>query len=299
MKFIFYKVFVIFIVASNCLKAQNKLAYELTIGEQFKVHQIAKQVIQQDMSGQKHELNNLIESDFLFIVESANDSLYRLGFTFNRFKMVSSSNLIGEVISVNTDEDITEDNIEGKIFAQIVNVNLVMNMYKNGKIKSVEGSDKLISKMVDVLGNVDLLTKEVMRESMKKEFSNKSLASSFEQMTYIYPIHAVNIGDTWTNTFTGDLSSLNTWTLESITKDDINITGTSSVSFKTSDTDVDMILDGEMTSSIKTSTSTGFAKIMTTSSFVKGNSIMHTMNNLKVPTTITSNITYKIEKHVQ
>lgn len=299
MKFIFYKVFVIFIVASNCLKAQNKLAYELAIGEQFKVHQIAKQVIQQDMSGQKHELNNLIESDFLFIVESANDSLYRLGFTFNRFKMVSSSNLIGEIISVNTDEDITEDNIEGKIFAQIVNVNLVMNMYKNGKIKSVEGSDKLISKMVDVLGNVDLFTKEVMRESMKKEFSNKSFASSFEQMTYIYPIHLVNIGDTWTNTFTGDLSSLNTWTLESITKDDINITGTSSVSFKTSDTDVDMILDGEMTSSIKISTSTGFAKIMTTASFVKGNSIMHTMNNLKVPTTITSNITYKIEKHVQ
>lgn len=299
MKFNLYSAFAIFIVMSNSLKAQNKLAYELAIGEQFMVHQIADQVITQDMKAHKHEMSNRLESDFLFTVENANDSLYTLNFTYDRFKMESSSNLLGQLISINTEEDLTSTTIQNKIFAQILNVNLTMTMYKNGKIKSVIGSDKLISKMINVLGDVDDLTKEVMKESMKKEFGNKSLALSLEQMTYIYPNTSVQIGDSWTNTFTGELSSTNTWTLKSITQDDINITGVSSVSFKTSDADMDMILNGDMTSFIKTSVSTGFAKIMTTTSVVKGYSLMHTENNLKAPTTITSNITYKIEKHVQ
>ncbi len=299
MKFIFYKAFAILIVTSNCLQAQNKLAYKLAIGEQFTVHQTANQVIKQKLEDHEHEMNNHLESDFLFTVENANDSLYKLNFTYDSFKMVSSSNILGQIISVNTATNNPDNTIQNKIFAQIVDVNLKMTMYKNGKIKSVEGSDKLISKMIQELGDVDELTKEVIKESMQKEFGNKSLALNFEQMTYIYPNTSVNIGDTWTNTFTGELSSTNTWTLTGITKEDINITGKSRVSFRTSDFDMDMILDGDMISSIQTSTSNGFVKLMTTTSVVKGYSILHTENKQKAPTTITSNITYKIEKHVQ
>ena len=299
MNCIFSKAFIIFIIASSGLKAQNNLAYKLTIGDQFKVRQIAKQAIVQDINGQKHNMNNLLESDFMFYVENSNDSLYRIRFKFDRFKMVSSSNLMGTIIAVDTDAMVTDDNVEGKIFAQIVNMSLTMNMYKNGKIKSVEGSDKLISKMVSVLGNMDDLTKDVITESMRKEFSNNSLAMSFEQMTYIYPNTLVNVGDTWSNTFSGELSSSNSWTLESKTKNNLNISGKSLVSFKTSDAEMDMILNGDMVTTATTSIETGFATLMTSTSTVKGFSIIQNTNNLKVPTTITSHITYKIEKHVQ
>ena len=127
-----------------------------------------------------------------------------------------------------------------KIFAQLVNVDLTMKMYKNGKIKSIEGSDKLISNMVNAVGDLDDFTKEVMKESMKGEFSNESLAMSFEQMTYIYPNKTVKTGDSWENDFEGDLSSKNTWTLESINKDDIIITGKSIVNFVTNDNDIEI-----------------------------------------------------------
>jgi hypothetical protein len=71
------------------------------------------------------------------------------------------------------------------------------------------------------------------------------------------------------------------------------------VNFFNKDTDVGMKLKGDMTSNLTTSLKTGFIKTMTTTSTVIGNSIMHRMNDLKIPTTISSNITYKIKKHVQ
>ena len=299
MKPFFTTILVAFIATTSLISAQTSLAYNLKVGDQFKVSQVANQDIVQDMNGKKHEMKNLLEGDFTFIVEEINDSLYGLKFKFDRFKMVSSSNLIGEIMNINTNDSIADDDIEGKIFAQLVTVDLGMKMYKNGKIKSIKGSNVLISKMINAVGDLDEFTKEVMKESMKSEFSNESLSKSFEQMTYIYPNHAVNIGDTWENNFEGDLSSKNTWTLESITNDDIVITGKSSVIFNDTDVDVAMNLTGDMTSNIITSKKTGFVKTMTTTSTVNGNSIMHKMNDLKVPTSIISNVTYKIEKHVQ
>nr|WP_321223115.1 DUF6263 family protein [uncultured Psychroserpens sp.] len=299
MKSLLTSILVVFIIATNIINAQTSLAYNLEIGDQFKVFQVATQDIVQDMNGQKHEMKNLLEGDFTFIVEEVNDSLYGIKFKFDRFKMVSTSNLIGEIMNVNTQDSITDDNIEGKIFAQLVKVDLYMTMYKTGKIKSIEGSNELISNMVNAVGDLDEFTKEVMKESMKGEFSNESLSKSFEQMTYIYPNKLVNIGDTWENKFEGDLSTNNIWTLEGITKDDITITGNSTVLFTNKDADIEMNLEGDMTSNLTTSKKTGFVKTMSTLSKVKGNSIMRNMNNTKVPTTITSNVTYKIEKHVQ
>jgi hypothetical protein len=299
MKFVFSKILVVFIATTNFIHAQTNLTYNLKVGDQFKMEQVANQDIVQDMNGKKHEMKNLIEGDFTFVVASINDSLYQLKFKFDRFKMMSTSSIMGEILSVNTNANITEDDIEGKIFAELVKVNLTMTMYKNGKIKFIEGSNALISQMVNAVGDIDDFTKEVMKESMKEEFSNKSLAMSFEQMTYLYPNKTVKIGDTWDNSFKGELSSKNTWTLKSITNDDVTITGLSIVTFLNKDADVEMRLEGDMTSDLTTSLETGFIKTMTTNSTVKGNSIMHKMNDLKVPTTITSNIIYKIEKHVQ
>lgn len=299
MKFVFSKILVVSIATTNFIHAQTNLTYNLKVGDQFKMEQLANQDIVQDMNGKKHEMKNLIEGDFTFVVASVNDSLYQLKFKFDRFKMMSTSSIMGEILSVNTDANITEDDIDGKIFAELVKVNLTMTMYKSGKIKFIEGSNALISQMVNAVGDIDDFTKEVMKESMKEEFSNKSLAMSFEQMTYLYPDKTVNIGDTWDNSFKGELSSKNTWTLKSITNDDVTITGFSIVTFLNKDADVEMRLEGDMTSDLTTSLETGFIKTMTTNSTVKGNSIMHKMNDLKVPTTITSNIIYKIEKHVQ
>ena len=295
----YFSIILITILSLSTVGAQTKLEYKLKVGDVFKIQQLAEQDIVQDMSGSKHEMKNLIEGDFTFTVETISDSIYGIKFRFDRFKMTSTSNMLGEIISVDTSKEVTEGDIQGKIFSQLVSSDLMMYMYRNGKVKVVEGAEQLIENMVNSAGEFDEFTKELMKESVKAEFGNENLGNSFEQMTFIYPTSTVENGDTWSNKFEGELSSDNTWTLKDQKEGEALISGESKVIFNSIDDSIEMKLTGVMTSDVTASLESGFISSMRTSSTCTGNSIISNMNGAQVPTTITSNVTYKIIKDVQ
>lgn len=294
-----YSYLLILLVITTFCNAQNSLMYNLSVGDSFTVTQSTTQDIVQDMNGAKHEMKNVMNADFSFIVEKVTDSLYDIKFRFNNFKMASSSNLYGEIMTIDTTIDAPEEDIQAQIFSQLVYTELNMKMYKNGKIKVIEGADQLIEKMISVLKDVDAFTKEMIKESMKGEFSGESLTESFEQMTYFYPSKKVSVGDSWTNQFTGEMVSNNTWTLKAIQDDTATINGESDIKLSSDDNEILMELSGTMTTNIEASLKTGFLNIMKSTSDASGDSTMKTMNNIKVPTSIITNTTYKIERNVQ
>jgi len=298
MKSLTIKYLVVFIFGILSVHAQEKLAYNLKKGDHFKVFQKAEQDIVQDMDDSQHVMHNKIEGDFTFTVTSVTDSLIILNFKFDRFKMQSSSNLAGEIMSINTDS-LSKDEMQDKLFSGLTKTTLKMLLYPNGKIKSILGTEKLIASMVDAAGEVDDFTKELMKEAMKSEFGNKSLSQSFEQLTYIYPSTPVTVGSSWTNAFKGDLSSENVWTLKKASKDSYSISGNSKVYFNTDDDTIRMELEGTMTSAVKTNKFNGFITSMETRSTATGMSTMKSMEGLQLPTTVTTKTTYKIETHVQ
>ncbi len=299
MKLVTTGLLVMLLLGINSLNAQHTLSYNLNIGERFKVFQNAKQDITQNMNGSKHEMSNTIEGDYIFEVEGVNDSIITLNFKFERFKMTSTSSLMGELISVNTDDSISEDDVEGRLFSGLTSATLKMNMYKNGKIKSIKGTEQLANNMVNNAGDFDEFTKELMKEAMKKEFGGESLARSFEQLTYIYPLKPVKKDDSWKNKFSGDLSANNVWTLAKISDAFYTIHGESDVSFNTDDESIAMNLTGKMTSEVKTFKDSGFISSITSTSTAEGTSKMKAMNGVEIPTKMTTKITYKVEKYVQ
>jgi hypothetical protein len=109
MKSFFITIIIACIATTSLINAQTSFAYKLKIGDHFKVSKFDNQDIAQDMNGQKHEMNNRLEGEFTFIVEEITDSLFGLKFKFDRFKMVSTSNLIGEILSINTNNSIADD----------------------------------------------------------------------------------------------------------------------------------------------------------------------------------------------
>lgn len=298
MKSFFTTIFLLF-TTLTLVQAQTKLEYKLNVGDVFKVEQVAEQDIVQDMNGSKHEMKNQIEGDFTFTVETISDSLYGMKFRFDRFKMISTSNLLGEIISIDTNKEVAEGDIQGKIFSQLVSTDLFMYMYKNGEVKVVEGAETLIENMVNSAGDFDDFTKELMKEAVKTEFGNENLSNSFEQMTFIYPNNLVKNGDTWQNKFEGELASDNVWTLKDQIDGEALITCESKVIFNSVDDSIEMKLTGVMTSDVKASLDSGFISSMSSSSTCTGNSIMKDMNGTQLPTTITSNVTYKVVKNVQ
>ncbi|MEM6516016.1 MAG: DUF6263 family protein [Bacteroidota bacterium] len=281
------------------VKAQYSLSYNLNIGDTYRVVQNANQEIVQTMDGSEHIMNNLIEGVFIFKVETLNDSLITFNFSFDRFKMTSTSSMMGELMSVDTNDRIAESDVEGKLFSGLTESNLKMEMYKNGHIKSIAGTETMVNGMINKAGNFDDFTKELMKEAMNKEFGGKTLSESFEQLTFIYPNEEVKQGAKWNTTYNGKVSAENIWTLDNVSKDSFQISGQSKVNFKTDDTTISMNLEGTTQTKVTSSRDSGFISSMTSNSKAEGISVMKTMEGVEIPTKMTTKITYKVTKNVQ
>lgn len=297
---VFFKGIALFIAMfPHVMSAQNILEYHLKVGDSMTVFQKATQDILQKMDGTKHELKNLVEADYTFVVSHKTDSTYIINFNFERFKMVTTSSLYGEVINVDTKHSALKNDVQAQVFSGMIGTKLNMELSKNGKIKSVSGTDKMIANMIAKSGITDELTKQVMIESMKKEFGNKSLAQSFEQMTYIYPSKKVKIGDTWVNTHKGDLNAKNTWKLNALNEKTLELSAHSDITMATKSDNVSMSLTGKQQINVTANKASGFIKEMVVTQNASGISIIDQMADVSIPTKITSTITYKTIKHVQ
>jgi hypothetical protein len=284
---------------SHVVPAQNILQYNLKVGDSITVFQKATQDIIQEMDGTKHKLKNIIEADYTFIISQKTDSTYIINFNFDRFKMVTTSNLYGEVINVDTKQIVFNDNIQTQVFSGMIGFKLKMELLKNGKIKWVSGTDKMIANMIAKAEISDELTKQVMIESMKKEFGNKSLAESFEQMTFIYPNKKVKVGDTWINNYKGDLNAKNVWKLNALNEKNLELSADSDITMSSKENNVSMTLNGKQKINLTANKNSGFVKDMVVIQTASGISLVEQVAEVNIPTTITSTITYKTINHVQ
>lgn len=287
-----------FLLISNFISSQSNLEYKLNIGDNMTVTQISNQVIIQEMDGSKHEMTNKLEGDYTFIVMAVTDSSFVINFKFDRFKLLTTSNIYGELMNINTKNDIKEDDLEAKIFSGLTKSTLKMEMLKSGKIIKVSGTEAMINKMITDAGITDEFTKELMIEAMKKEFGNESLARSFEQMTYFYPTKKVIVGDKWINHYSGELTTINNWTLINWSTI-IELSAISNVSMLTEEDSHIMKLTGTQNTSVIANKKTGFSELITVISNTNGTTIMKQMSDVEIPTTINSKTTFKIKKHVQ
>ncbi|MEM9076090.1 MAG: DUF6263 family protein [Bacteroidota bacterium] len=275
------------------LLGQEKLAYNLKKDDFFRIKQDAKQLIIQEMDGAKHELTNDLEAVFSFKVVGETESNYTIQLAFEDFGMKTTSNLQGELINVKASEP-EAGNIMSEMFNGLIGFGMEMTMQKDGKILGVNGGNELIENMILKAGITDDFTKNLMRKSLDNEFSSNGLAKSFEQMTYFYPINAVDIGDSWKNEFNGKLKAKNDWKLEKFSQDEAHINGDATVVMETDESGTVMSLTGSQQTFIVTNANTGFIKTINSESLVKGISKIANLPDVEIPTSIKSTITYEI-----
>lgn len=275
------------------LQAQTALKYNLEEGTVFKVKQEAKQLITQQMEGTKHEITNDLTGLYDFKVVGADENGYDLILVFQDFALKTNSSIQGVLMDVKATE-LVEGDIMSKMFHALVGHELTMRMNTNGSIVSVDGGDELISKMIAGAGLEDDFTTNLMRKSLEKEFSSDGLAKSFEQMTFFYPDVKVATNDTWQNTYTGKLSSNNTFKLEKMADNTTSISGTAAIVMNTEESGTIMSLSGSQETTIQANTVNGFLRKIMVSSLAEGNTKMSQMGNVEIPTTIASTITYEL-----
>ncbi len=291
MKYLF---FYFLMLISSIAIAQKSLEYRLAVGENFKVEQIANQQITQDINGVKQIIENNLIAEMDFKVLEANSETYTISMSFSRLKMLMTSPSLGELSNSDTASNDSTD-VTTMLFKGLLNVPVTIVMEKTGKIKSVAGGEKLIAAMFESAGIDQPEIIEASKGQMEKQFGSDALANSLEQMTYFYPIEIVAVGDEWTNSYNGNLSAKNIWSLTNQSTETTTITGNATATMSTIDENVIMTLSGSQKTTVIANTKTGLFSSVTVIGENSGDTLFQAQN-MTIPTSIKSTITYKISK---
>lgn len=291
---IYLLLFLSFIGHQN-ITAQEKLQYNLKKGDIFRIEQNAIQNINQKMDSIDHNMTNTIGGIFLMKVVNIIDGKYILDVNFEKFKLKSESDLYGIYSDVDTDvPPANEEDIEAKIFQGLIGPKFQMTMLKTGKIESLTGIENLVKSMLSEVELEDEFSNEMIKETFEKEFNNQDMLESLQQFTYVYPEIKVKVNQTWSNNYSGPINTVNTWKLVSYSKNDIVLSANSTVKMEIVDESVIMKLSGNQQTVATSNTASGFIKNMVVDQQTEGTTIVPEMDNIEIPTLLTSKITYKL-----
>ncbi|WP_271425157.1 DUF6263 family protein [Aequorivita sinensis] len=293
MKSIYYLVFFLSFVSLHNVAAQEIIQYNFKKGDVFMIEQNAIQNITQNIDDNEHLMTNTLYGIFKMEVVNVLGSKFVLDVNFETFKLKIDSNLYGVLTDINTSIPANEDDVEAKIFEGLVGPKFQMILLPTGEIESITGTENLVEGMINNVEDLDDFTKAMMRKSVEKEFNNHDMVESMQQFTFIYPEKSVKTNETWENTYTGDFTANNTWKLMNYSKTNINLESDAIIKLNTTENSVIMELSGTQKTKAITNTATGFIETMTVTQQLEGVSIALEMNNIKIPTTLTSTITYK------
>lgn len=293
MKSIYYLVFFLSFVSLHNVAAQEIIQYNFKKGDVFMIEQNAIQNITQNIDDNEHLMTNTLYGIFKMEVVNVLDSKFVLDVNFETFKLKIDSNLYGVLTDINTSIPANEDDVEAKIFEGLVGPKFQMILLPTGEIESITGTENLVEGMINNVEDLDDFTKAMMRKSVEKEFNNHDMVESMQQFTFIYPEKSVKTNETWENIYTGDFTANNTWKLMNYSKTNINLESDAIIKLNTTEDSVIMELSGNQKTKAITNTATGFIETMTVTQQLEGVSIALEMNNIKIPTTLTSTITYK------
>lgn len=284
---------IIYLLISTTLFGQAAMQYKLSPGDVFTIKQDANQIIIQEIDGATHEITNTLEGLMEFRVKADNNTAYAIDVMFKDLNLKMTSSIQGVLMNIRA-RDYEADDAQSKIFNSLLDVPIQITLARTGDILEVSGGDSLVSKMANASGVKDDFSLNMMKKSLENDFGSEALSSSYEQLTYLYPIAPIEVGDSWNNEYSGKLQAQNTWTLNEITAESAKIDGKALVIMDIVEASSSMKLSGTQDSSVITDITTGFVKKMTVRGLAEGYTTMTQMGNIEIPTRIESTIIYEL-----
>ncbi|WP_024771175.1 DUF6263 family protein [Aquimarina macrocephali] len=289
-------IFILVLLLSITGFSQATLQYNLNVGDSFAIRQDSEQIITQDISGTKQTITNDISAEMSFVVKKVENSLFYIEMKYQILKMKTSSPSLGVLMDMDTSIIPDSTDIQGLIFQGLINSPITMVMQKNGKINALEGTEVLIDNMIKNAGITDPNAVAQVRTSLDQQWGDNQLLGNFEQMTYIYGDNKATLGDQWENEYTGKMKSKNKWNIASITDENATIAGTSEVEMENVNASATVIVSGSQKAMITVNSKTGLMLEGSTEGICKGNTLISTMPDTKIPTSIKFKNNYKTIK---
>lgn len=281
------------VLSSSKTQAQETLQYNLTKGQSFKIAQKGVQDFVQIIDSVESKATNTISGVTTWTVEQVLEDKYIIRSSFESIRLKTESEIYGVLFDINTDASVDSLDMQSEVFRGLIDIPFTVVLLKTGEVEAVKDSGAMIENMIVQSGIEDENVKQKIRESMDGQFGDAGLASSIEQMTFLFPTEKVKVGDTWENDYVGDLEAHNIWSLDSYNENEYVINGKASVIMKMDDSTGRMTLEGTQTTQATIDRASGLFNDVTVHQYVEGVSLIPDFGNQDMPTKLTATITYK------
>jgi uncharacterized protein DUF6263 len=186
------------LLITNIAQAQYHLGLNLVNGSSYFQRVAATLTIDEDINGQKLDINSTISAVMSFKVLGKSGSDYDLLCAYTEMGMTMKTP-DGDV-SFSSVKPADEKDVFSKILKNMINHQFHVTMQENGMIKEVKGIDSLWSNLMNDFPDLDETKKIQIVDQLKQSYGENSVRGNMEQLTAIFPDKKVNINDQWQNT---------------------------------------------------------------------------------------------------
>lgn len=173
----------------NSIGADNyTLEFNLEKGKTYVQNMVSVMNVKMNVMGQDMDMDINAETSMKYDVEGQNDGIFTLQASFTKIKTKMDSPMAFTLDSEFPEK--STDTALGETFKSFIGVPVVLQLSKQGKVVSVEGTEKLTEK-------INAITNAQYRQMIEQQFSNKMLQGTFQQIAPYFPNKQVAIGDSW------------------------------------------------------------------------------------------------------
>ena len=271
--------------------AQNKYQYNFKKGDTFSISQESTQNIEQEIMGMNQNIKNELGGIMKFTVTDVNADNYTLTMSYTKFVMNMSSPIAGILMDIDTSNEPNENDMQALMFHGLLNQDLTFKMRKDGDIISLDGSEELLDAMLEKANLGSSVMADEIKASLSNQWGDKTLINSIEQMLFVYSDSSNDT--TWQNEYSGNVTTKNTWIVDSENSQTTNLSAVSDVSMNITNAQVSMSLTGKQNSVATVNSKNGLFTILETSGTTTGIAKSAQLPDEDIPVTINFKNIYK------
>ncbi|TAF62124.1 MAG: hypothetical protein EAZ57_01490 [Cytophagales bacterium] len=168
------------------------LSYNMPVGYSFKLTQVSKMDVVQNMAGMEIKtLQNTEGTNTLKVVESSNDAI-KFEVTYASFKTSVQNMQVNQTIDAANPQDATS-----KFLAALLGKPFFMSIDKQGKIISTEGLEKAVEDAKASMGNLEPADAAAVEQMVNSMGNTENFNKNMQVVFLIYGKEATGKNATW------------------------------------------------------------------------------------------------------
>lgn len=184
---------------SGCGADTSMLALNLKKGDIYKAELTYNQTITETFMGKKIQVGQDAVYNYEYNIQDVDGfGVYTIKVTYKNMKVKTTSNgITNEYDSAK----IKSSDPSSRCIGALTGQSFIMKIDRYGNVKSIEGVDKIIDKVINGC-NLDEKTKASVKQLFDQVLNKDVLKQQFEEAMEVYPAKKIKKGDMWTDSIT-------------------------------------------------------------------------------------------------